>query len=284
MFHYIAVIGAGTMGSGIAQVSAISGVRVIVVDAISEQLDKAKKAIEISLAKFLEKGVISKDQCALALHNLTFTTRIEEIADAEAVIEAIVEKEQLKVEILRKVEQLCKPFVFIGSNTSSISINKLAMSLKRPERFMGVHFFNPVPLMKLVELVRGERTSQETFDKFKEFALHLHKDPAEVNDAPGFISNRILMPMINEAILALEQKVADRESIDKVMVLGMNHPMGPLKLADFIGLDVCLDIMNVLFAGFKDAKYKPAKLLEEKVRKKELGKKTGRGFYEYSSK
>ena len=277
----IAVIGSGTMGNGIAHVAALSGYLVFLVDIKKEFLDKAANTISANLLKQLDKGLISKSQKKDALNSINMTTNITDIANADLVIEAVPENADIKNEIFSNLDDICGSATILASNTSSISIAKLASKTNRPDKVIGMHFMNPVPIMKLVEVVIGPETSSLTKNIIFDIAKEMSKIPIECNDYPGFVSNRILMPMINEGILCLEQGVATKESIDQIMTLGMAHPMGPLRLADLIGLDICLDIMNVLFDGFEDEKYKPSELLENMVKKGNLGRKSGKGFYNY---
>ena len=278
-----AVIGAGTMGNGIAQVAATAGLQVCLIDAQPSQLDRAKAAITKSLAKFVEKGVIPAEQRDQALARIAAATELEAAGAADFAVEAVFEDFGVKAEIFGRLDKICRPEVILASNTSSIAITRLAAATTRPDRVIGMHFMNPVPLMKLVEIIRGIATSDDTYRVTRELSEQFGKVPVEVNDFPGFISNRVLMPMINEAIFALMEGVANREAIDTVMKLGMNHPMGPLTLADFIGLDVCLNILEVLYEGFRDPKYRPCPLLRKMVDAGWLGRKSGRGFYEYQS-
>ena len=277
----IAVIGSGTMGNGIAHVAALSGYKVFLVDIDNGLLDKAISIIAKNLQKQLEKKVISDIEKSNALNFIKTTIDMSDIKDVDLVVEAAPENIDIKSKIFSNLDAICKETAILASNTSSISITKLASQTNRPDKVIGMHFMNPVPIMKLVEVVNGSKTSLSTKDLVFGFAREMGKIPVECSDYPGFVSNRILMPMINEGILCLEQGVATKESIDQIMTLGMAHPMGPLKLADLIGLDVCLDIMNVLFDGFKDKKYKPSGLLENMVKNGNLGRKTGKGFYNY---
>ena len=277
----IAVVGSGTMGNGIAHVAALSGYLVFLVDIKKEFLDKAANTISTNLLKQLDKGLISESQKKDALNSINMTTNIADIANADLVIEAVPENVDIKNEIFSNLDDICGSATILASNTSSISIAKLASETNRPDKVIGMHFMNPVPIMKLVEVVIGSETSTLTKNIIFDIAKEMNKIPIECNDYPGFVSNRILMPMINEGILCLEQGVATKESIDEIMTLGMAHPMGPLRLADLIGLDICLDIMNVLFDGFEDEKYKPSELLENMVKKGNLGRKSGKGFYNY---
>jgi len=277
----IGVVGAGTMGSGIAQVAASSGFEVILQDISQEQLNRALKTMEKSLDKLIEKGKVSEARESI-LSRVNITTEMASLKEADFVIEAVFENVEIKKQVLQGLDSLLRAEVIITSNTSSISITRLAAFTSRADRFMGMHFMNPVPLMALVELVKGLQTSTETYAIVKGLAEKMGKVPVEASDFPGFISNRILMPMINEAVFALMEGVGTVEAIDTVMKLGMNHPMGPLALADLIGLDVCLNIMEVLYEGFRDPKYRPCPLLRKMVEAGYLGRKSGRGFYNYS--
>ena len=277
----IAVIGAGTMGRGIAHVCAARGHQVSLKDVDSKVLSNSMELIRRGLEKSPERESGEMGSVATLLDRIQPTTGWENTARSEMVIEAVVEIFEVKREIFRKLGDLCDPGVILASNTSSIPITRLAAVTKRPERVIGMHFMNPVPRMKLVEVIRGLQTNQETVDSTVALAKQLEKVPVEVRDFPGFVTNRILMPMINEAVTALMEGVAEAEGIDRIMQLGMNHPMGPLRLADLIGLDVCLHVMEVLFDGFKDPKYRPCPLLRQMVDAGWLGRKTGRGFYTY---
>lgn len=283
MIHTVGVAGAGTMGSGIAQVFARAGHDVILYDDSPAALDRARRAIEQSLAKFVEKGELSDDDREATLARIRPAGSIGQLVTADFAVEAIVESEDAKRQLLRSLDARLRPAAILASNTSSIPISTLAAATNRPDRVVGMHFMNPVPLMPLVEVVRGEATSQTTIDTTKELCVALGKTAVESADRPGFIANRILMPMINEAVIALSEGVASAEAIDTVMKLGMRHPMGPLALADLIGLDVCVAIMDVLATGLESDKYAPAPLLREKVAKGELGRKSGQGFYGYGS-
>ncbi len=277
----IGVIGAGTMGNGIAQTAARAGFAVILRDVEERFIERGLSTIQRNLARDVEKERITADAKREVEERITTTTDLHSFEAADIVIEAITENLDAKTNLFRTVDQIVRPGVILASNTSSISITKLAAVTSQPDRFIGMHFMNPVPVMKLVEIIRGAATSDVTFGEIKALSEAMGKTAVEANDAPGFVSNRVLMPMINEAIFALYEGVATAEGIDAVMKLGMNHPMGPLTLADFIGLDVCLAIMNVLYDGFNDSKYRPCPLLKKYVDAGWLGRKSGRGFYSY---
>ena len=283
MIESIGVVGAGTMGNGIAQISARAGFSVVMHDVTDQFLSRGLLAIDKSLQRDVDKERLALDEKRQILSRIKSTTELADLSDVDFVIEAITENVEVKSDLLRRADQTVRPDVIMASNTSSISITKLGAVTSRPDRFIGMHFMNPVPVMKLVEIIRGIATSDETFQVTRGLAEALGKAPIDVNDSPGFISNRVLMPMINEAVFALYEGVGTAESIDQIMKLGMNHPMGPLQLADFIGLDVCLAIMNVLYDGFDDSKYRPCPLLKKYVDAGWLGRKTGRGFYHYQA-
>jgi 3-hydroxybutyryl-CoA dehydrogenase len=281
MAEIFGVIGAGTMGNGIAQVAARAGFQVVMRDVGEDFLARGIKAIDKSLQRDVDKERLTAAEKQAIFQRIRTTTELSELRDAFLIVEAVTEDLQVKTEVFKTLDQIAKADAILASNTSSISITRLGAATERPDKVIGMHFMNPVPVMKLVEIIRGAATSDETWQQIHGLTEKLGKVPLECNDSPGFISNRVLMPMINEAIFALYEGVASRESIDGIMKLGMNHPMGPLTLADFIGLDVCLAIMNVLHDGFGDSKYRPCPLLKRYVDAGWLGKKSGRGFYEY---
>ncbi|MBI5000398.1 MAG: 3-hydroxybutyryl-CoA dehydrogenase [Euryarchaeota archaeon] len=280
----IGIIGAGTMGNGIAQVAALAGYNVLMRDIEQKFVDKGMEAVRKSLGKAVEKGKMAQPDADAALGRIKGTMVLSDLKDCDFIIEAVIENAELKRKVYAELDKLCPAHTIFASNTSSISITELAAGTSRVDRFIGMHFMNPVPLMKLVEMIRGLGTSDETAKITKGMAEKMGKTVAEVTDYPGFVSNRVLMPMINEAIYCLMEGVGSRESIDTVMKLGMNHPMGPLELADLVGLDVVQYILEVMYAGFGDPKYRPCPLLKKMVKAGRLGRKTGIGFYEYPKK
>jgi 3-hydroxybutyryl-CoA dehydrogenase len=277
----VGVVGAGTMGNGIAHVFARSGHQVVLCDIEQRYLDRALETIRKNLEREAAKGKISAAEKSAAMECIQAVVDRGKLEDCDFVVEAATEKFDVKAQLFRDLDRICRPEIILSSNTSSISITKLAALTKRPEKVIGMHFFNPVPVMKLVEVIRGLATSSDTFETVRELATKLEKTAVEVNDAPGFVSNRVLMPLLNEAMYSVMEGVATPQAVDEVFKLGMAHPMGPLTLADFIGLDVCLDIMRVLHNGLGDPKYRPCPLLIKMVDAGWLGKKSGRGFYQY---
>ena len=276
------MVGAGTMGSGIAQVFAQKGFSVILCDSLPSQLEKALKLIDKNLGREAEKKRLDPSMRELTLQNIQSRTDLGSLEEVELVVEAVSEDIELKQNILMQLDQLCHSQTILATNTSSISITRLAAATQRPDRVIGMHFMNPVPVMTLVEIIRGLQTSPQTVTDILALVSRLGKVPVEVKDSPGFVSNRILMPMINEAVFCVYEGVGDPEAVDSVMKLGMNHPMGPLTLADLIGLDVCLNIMETLYEGFNDSKYRPCPLLKKMVAAGKLGRKSGEGFYHYA--
>lgn len=277
----ICVIGSGTMGNGIVQTFATKGHKVVIKGHRQESLDKAIASLDKGLSKLVEKGKITSEDKDITMSNISTTLSYEDIKDADLVIEAIVEDIKVKETVFKELDKICEDKTILATNTSSLSITEIASFTKRPEKVIGMHFFNPVPVMKLTEIITGQKTSVETFDTVFKIASDIGKVPVRVEESPGFVVNRILVPMINEAVGILSENVASKEDIDESMKLGANHPIGPLALADLIGLDVCLAIMEVLYNEFSDSKYRPHPLLKKMVRANNLGRKTGKGFYEY---
>ncbi|WP_417204269.1 3-hydroxybutyryl-CoA dehydrogenase [Acetoanaerobium sticklandii] len=277
----ICVIGSGTMGNGIVQTFATKGHTVVIKGHRQESLDKAIASLDKGLSKLVEKGKITSEDKDITMSNISTTLSYEDIKDADLVIEAIVEDIKVKETVFKELDEICEDKTILATNTSSLSITEIASFTKRPEKVIGMHFFNPVPVMKLTEIITGQKTSVETFDTVFNIASDIGKVPVRVEESPGFVVNRILVPMINEAVGILSENVASKEDIDESMKLGANHPIGPLALADLIGLDVCLAIMEVLYNEFSDSKYRPHPLLKKMVRANNLGRKTGKGFYEY---
>ena len=279
----IGVIGAGTMGNGIAHVSALSGFDTILMDIKDEFVQQGLSTIQKNMDRQVKKEKISQSEMDVSMNKIAITTDYNQLSACDLVIEAATENKEIKLNIFKELDDICKTETILASNTSSISINKIASATQRPEQVIGMHFMNPVPIMKLVEIVKGSETDNSITQCIIELSKQMGKIPVECNDSPGFVSNRILMPMINEAIFCLDEGVGTAESIDTIMKLGMAHPMGPLTLADLIGLDICLSIINVLYTDFGNEKYRPCPLLVKKVESGELGRKTGKGFYNYNT-
>jgi len=277
----VGVVGAGQMGAGITQVCAMAGLQVIMFDLNTQALEQAKLSITSSLARMLKKEKITSEQMTHCLQNIETSIELKSLSQADLVIEAASEQEAIKHTIFRQLDEICKADTILATNTSSISITRLAAVTKRPEKVIGMHFMNPVPVMALVEVIRALQTDQSVFNLVNELALKIGKTPVDIKDSPGFVANRILLPMINEGIFCLHEGIASASEIDEVMKLGMGHPMGPLALADLIGLDTCLSILEVLYQSFKDPKYRACPLLVQMVDAGYLGRKTGRGFYQY---
>jgi 3-hydroxybutyryl-CoA dehydrogenase len=282
--EHVSVIGGGTMGNGIAHVFAQTGFETLLVETKQEYLDRALAFIKKNLERQVKKGTVPPESISETLSRITTSINLDDAKNSDLVVEAAYEDMAVKKPIFEKLDQICPEHSILATNTSSLSITAITSNTHRPDKVIGMHFMNPVPIMKLVELIRGLATSDDTFNIVRDLCIKLGKTPVEVNDFPGFVSNRILMPMINEAAFCLMEGVAKAEDIDTVMMLGMNHPMGPLTLADYIGLDVCLAIMEVLYDGYKDSKYRPCPLLKRMVQAGYLGRKTGKGFYVYDKK